>query len=236
MLVKLYITLLRWGFDYTDICILLQSDHLLSYNDIFYIFFQVVRGDFIVFFNQIFDALCKLSADSDANVQSAAHLLDRLVKVYVFLNSNKLLCGLISLQIEIICWLGIDPKRIWVVVPLAQLMIEHCSIGTGYRDWKWSIQVHHPLFIFSCLSVCGVLNFQKTRTYRDLLNVIFEIVEMCYTMRCEMFSYSRKQLFNFHNHNKKMKTNLFLPIWICTASFPSFFLFWSLVLRNLYRC
>ena len=44
---------------------------------------QVVRGDFIVFFNQIFDALCKLSADSDANVQSAAHLLDRLVKVYI---------------------------------------------------------------------------------------------------------------------------------------------------------
>lgn len=42
---------------------------------------QVVRGDFIVFFNEIFDALCKLSADSDANVQSAAHLLDRLVKV-----------------------------------------------------------------------------------------------------------------------------------------------------------
>ncbi|KAK6931636.1 Vacuolar protein 14, C-terminal Fig4-binding domain [Dillenia turbinata] len=42
---------------------------------------KVVRGDFIVFFNQIFDALCKLSADSDPNVQSAAHLLDRLVKV-----------------------------------------------------------------------------------------------------------------------------------------------------------
>ncbi|KAK8958871.1 hypothetical protein KSP40_PGU002948 [Platanthera guangdongensis] len=41
---------------------------------------KVVRGDFVVYFNQIFDALCKLSADSDANVQSAAHLLDRLVK------------------------------------------------------------------------------------------------------------------------------------------------------------
>ncbi|CAA3026097.1 protein VAC14 homolog isoform X2 [Olea europaea var. sylvestris] len=41
---------------------------------------KIVRGDFIVFFNQIFDALCKLSADSDANVQNAAHLLDRLVK------------------------------------------------------------------------------------------------------------------------------------------------------------
>ncbi|XP_010916213.1 protein VAC14 homolog [Elaeis guineensis] len=41
---------------------------------------KVVRGDFIIFFNKIFDALCKLSADSDASVQSAAHLLDRLVK------------------------------------------------------------------------------------------------------------------------------------------------------------
>jgi vacuole morphology and inheritance protein 14 len=45
---------------------------------------QVARGDFIVFFNEIFDALCKLSADSDPNVQSAAHLLDRLVKVITF--------------------------------------------------------------------------------------------------------------------------------------------------------
>ncbi|XP_022725365.1 protein VAC14 homolog isoform X2 [Durio zibethinus] len=41
---------------------------------------EVVRGEFIIFFNQIFDALCKLSFDADANVQSAAHLLDRLVK------------------------------------------------------------------------------------------------------------------------------------------------------------
>ncbi|XP_072991145.1 protein VAC14 homolog isoform X1 [Typha latifolia] len=41
---------------------------------------KVVRGDFIIFFNKIFDALCKLSADSDGNVQSAAHLLDKLVK------------------------------------------------------------------------------------------------------------------------------------------------------------
>ncbi|XP_057445520.1 protein VAC14 homolog [Lotus japonicus] len=41
---------------------------------------KVVRGEFIIYFNQIFDALCKLSADSDGNVQSAAHLLDRLVK------------------------------------------------------------------------------------------------------------------------------------------------------------
>ncbi|KAL2518718.1 Protein VAC14-like protein [Abeliophyllum distichum] len=41
---------------------------------------KVMRGNFIVLFNQIFEALCKLSADSDPNVQSAAYLLDRLVK------------------------------------------------------------------------------------------------------------------------------------------------------------
>ncbi|XP_077229543.1 protein VAC14 homolog isoform X2 [Tasmannia lanceolata] len=41
---------------------------------------EVVRGDFIVFYHQIFDALCTLSADSDSNVQNTAHLLDRLVK------------------------------------------------------------------------------------------------------------------------------------------------------------
>ncbi|KAL7592473.1 hypothetical protein Lser_V15G33458 [Lactuca serriola] len=41
---------------------------------------RVVRGDFIVLFNKIFDALCKLSADSYPNVQSATHPLDRLIK------------------------------------------------------------------------------------------------------------------------------------------------------------
>ncbi|CAH8363508.1 unnamed protein product [Eruca vesicaria subsp. sativa] len=41
---------------------------------------KVVRGEFIFFFNKIFDALCKLSADSDPSVQSAAHVLDGLVK------------------------------------------------------------------------------------------------------------------------------------------------------------
>ena len=42
---------------------------------------QVTRSEVVVFFNEVFDALCKLTADSDPNVQSAAHLLDRLVKV-----------------------------------------------------------------------------------------------------------------------------------------------------------
>lgn len=42
---------------------------------------QVTRGELVLYFNDIFDALCKLSADSEPSVQQAAHLLDRLVKV-----------------------------------------------------------------------------------------------------------------------------------------------------------
>eukprot|EP00212_Chloropicon_laureae_P006337 CAMPEP_0197497126 /NCGR_PEP_ID=MMETSP1311-20131121/49256_1 /TAXON_ID=464262 /ORGANISM="Genus nov. species nov., Strain RCC856" /LENGTH=81 /DNA_ID=CAMNT_0043042765 /DNA_START=11 /DNA_END=252 /DNA_ORIENTATION=+ len=41
---------------------------------------KVARDDFVVFFNDVFDALCKLSADVDPNVQNAAHLLDKLIK------------------------------------------------------------------------------------------------------------------------------------------------------------
>ena len=78
MLVKLYTTLQRCDL------ILASSNGCKQYIwGLVYAFLQVVRGDIIVFFNQIFDALCKLSADSDPNVQSAAHLLDRLVKVNV---------------------------------------------------------------------------------------------------------------------------------------------------------
>ena len=41
---------------------------------------KVSRRGFLPFFPVTFDALCKLSADADADVQNAAHLLDRLVK------------------------------------------------------------------------------------------------------------------------------------------------------------
>ena len=61
-----------------------------------------------MFFNQIFDALCKLSADSDANVQSAAHLLDRLVKVMPFsLDFLKIIIKVsyISLNFYLLAWL-----------------------------------------------------------------------------------------------------------------------------------
>ena len=49
---------------------------------------KVARGGFVAFFNDVFDALCKLSADADPNVQNAAHLLDRLVKDIVTESSH----------------------------------------------------------------------------------------------------------------------------------------------------
>ncbi|KAI9207645.1 putative vacuole-associated enzyme activator complex component [Polychytrium aggregatum] len=41
---------------------------------------KVARGDTLRFFNEIFDALCKLSADQEASVKNGADLLDRLIK------------------------------------------------------------------------------------------------------------------------------------------------------------
>jgi len=41
---------------------------------------KVTRSQVLVFFNEIFDGLCKLAADKDVDVKSAAQLLDRLIK------------------------------------------------------------------------------------------------------------------------------------------------------------
>ncbi|XP_077230419.1 protein VAC14 homolog isoform X2 [Tasmannia lanceolata] len=59
-----------------------DQDSMVRYHacEALYNIAKVVRGDLIVFFNQIFDALCKLSADSASNVQNAAHILDKLLK------------------------------------------------------------------------------------------------------------------------------------------------------------
>lgn len=74
---------------------------------------KVARGDFIVFFNDIFDALCKLSADSDPNVQSAAHLLDRLVKDIVT-ESDQFRFA--SIQVHSACFCSIVSNIIVFVV------------------------------------------------------------------------------------------------------------------------
>jgi vacuole morphology and inheritance protein 14 len=41
---------------------------------------KVAKGEILVYFNFIFDALCKLGADSELSVKNGAELLDRLVK------------------------------------------------------------------------------------------------------------------------------------------------------------
>lgn len=41
---------------------------------------KIAKGEILVFFNEVFDVLCKVSADSENSVRGAAELLDRLVK------------------------------------------------------------------------------------------------------------------------------------------------------------
>jgi vacuole morphology and inheritance protein 14 len=41
---------------------------------------KVAKGEILLYFNQVFDALCKLAADSELSVKNGAELLDRLVK------------------------------------------------------------------------------------------------------------------------------------------------------------
>lgn len=41
---------------------------------------KVAKGEILVFFNDVFDALCKLAADSELSVKNGAELLDRLIK------------------------------------------------------------------------------------------------------------------------------------------------------------
>ncbi|ODV73617.1 Vac14p [Cyberlindnera jadinii NRRL Y-1542] len=50
---------------------------------------KVARGEILRYFNEIFDVLCKLSADSDVSVKSGADLLDRLIKDIVHDNASS---------------------------------------------------------------------------------------------------------------------------------------------------
>ncbi len=43
---------------------------------------KVAREDFIAFFPEVFEALFKLCADAERNVQNAAQFLDNLIKVH----------------------------------------------------------------------------------------------------------------------------------------------------------
>lgn len=41
---------------------------------------KVAKGEILVYFNDVFDALCRLAADSELSVKNGAELLDRLIK------------------------------------------------------------------------------------------------------------------------------------------------------------
>ncbi|KAI5241293.1 ARM repeat-containing protein [Aureobasidium subglaciale] len=41
---------------------------------------KVAKGEILIYFNDVFDALCKLAADTELSVKNGAELLDRLVK------------------------------------------------------------------------------------------------------------------------------------------------------------
>lgn len=41
---------------------------------------KVAKGEVLLYFNEVFDMLCKLSADSESSVKNGAELLDRLIK------------------------------------------------------------------------------------------------------------------------------------------------------------
>ncbi|KAI9882027.1 MAG: hypothetical protein M1823_006249 [Watsoniomyces obsoletus] len=41
---------------------------------------KVAKGEILIYFNEVFDALCKLAADSELSVKNGAELLDRLIK------------------------------------------------------------------------------------------------------------------------------------------------------------
>ncbi|EDO18729.1 hypothetical protein Kpol_1055p86 [Vanderwaltozyma polyspora DSM 70294] len=41
---------------------------------------KIAKGEILVYFNEVFDVLCKISADTETSVRGAAELLDRLIK------------------------------------------------------------------------------------------------------------------------------------------------------------
>lgn len=50
---------------------------------------KIARGNILIYFNEIFDHLCKLAADPDTKVRNGAQLLDRLIKDIVTESEGK---------------------------------------------------------------------------------------------------------------------------------------------------
>ncbi|ESO93069.1 hypothetical protein LOTGIDRAFT_119746 [Lottia gigantea] len=98
-----------------------DSDHRVRYYacESLYNIVKVVRGSILPFFNEIFDALSKLSSDPEQNVKNGAELLDRLIKDIVTESSSFDLAAFIPLLREriytkntfarqfVVSWIGV---------------------------------------------------------------------------------------------------------------------------------
>eukprot|EP01117_Protostelium_nocturnum_P008191 TRINITY_DN2920_c0_g1_i1.p1 TRINITY_DN2920_c0_g1~~TRINITY_DN2920_c0_g1_i1.p1 ORF type:complete len:747 (-),score=254.35 TRINITY_DN2920_c0_g1_i1:4-2244(-) len=69
---------------------------------------KVARNHVLLYFNEIFDSLCKLYADPDLNVTNGAKLLDRLVKDIITENNEGL---------DIERFIGLLRERVYVIHP-----------------------------------------------------------------------------------------------------------------------
>ena len=68
---------------------------------------KVLRASVLIYFNEIFDGLCKLCCDLDLNVRNGAELLDRLLKDTVTENSG-------NERFDIIVFMQLLRERIYV--------------------------------------------------------------------------------------------------------------------------
>lgn len=69
---------------------------------------RTTREDILKYFNEIFDEMCKLAADPDVNVRSAADILDELMKEIVTEGNS---------MINIEKFIAMISKRIYVINP-----------------------------------------------------------------------------------------------------------------------
>jgi len=69
---------------------------------------KVARQNILIYFNEIFDALCKLFADPDVNVTNGAKLLDRLIKDIVTESDQHL---------DVERFIGLLQERVYVIHP-----------------------------------------------------------------------------------------------------------------------
>ena len=103
---------------------------------------KVARGSILPFFNEIFDGLSKLAADSDPNVKNGAELLDRLIKDIVTESSD----------FDLVSFIPILRERIYTTNPNAkQFLVSWLSALDAVPELD--LLVHLPEFLDGLFSI-----------------------------------------------------------------------------------